>query len=89
MTWVSVANGLAILFIAFIGSSVLAIMRMVYLTYKEVMKLKGRSDRSRAENIIQFKAIKAIIRCLRNGEKNGNLTSAEKEIDSYLHDSLH
>ncbi len=89
MDWGNVGNGIIIAFVIFLGSSILAMLRMVFMTYKEVMHLKGRSDRSRSENVIQFKAIKAIIRCLRNGEKNGNLTTAEREIDEYLHHSVH
>ncbi len=89
MDWGTIGNGLAVAFIVFLSSSILAMLRMIYLTYREVMTLKGRSERRRAENIMQFRAIKAIIHCLRTGNDNGPLTSAESEIDKYLHTSVH
>ena len=41
-------------------------------------------DRRFHENLLQFKAIFALIRCARTGQNNGELKEAEKDINDYL-----
>ena len=89
MDWGFISSRLLTALLVSFGGGLLTMITLAWKIYKSVNRLEQRSYRAKNENVIQFKALKAVIKAIKSGEKNGTLTQAEKDIDEYLHSSIH
>ncbi len=89
MDWSFIGSRVLTSLLVAFGGGMLTLLTLAFKTYIKVERLEKRSGRARHENQIQFLSLKTIIKCLKTGKTNGELTDAEREIDDYLHSSLH
>lgn len=86
MDWSTIYTSLMITGIVALVGAIGTLLKLVYSTYRKIGALEEMEDRRFHENLLQFKAIFALIRCARTGQNNGELKEAEKDLNDYLRD---
>lgn len=57
---------------------------LIWRTYQDVKVIKSQGEHRQKENKIQFRAIFALIKCVRTGVVNGELHAVEQELHAYM-----
>lgn len=84
MDWTYISSALAIAFIVFVCGSILALLQMVWKTYRKINEMESQGLLRQRENLILFDTVEAVISCVQKGKCNGELDVAKKKIQSYM-----